>query len=296
MEQGNYPFDSLTKTYGEVNKWTKELASSLVERIKTRLKTDNAEKTATDAQIDMLLKMFYCPDVDFSNYLNIQIWTKVMYEGKEMRRRTTVEEFKEAVGKIKSVEINDFIQKFKVPYLNWLKGQATTQQRDLIRTLEHRLSDISKPRYVEPSVDMYGNITETVSKKDINWEGYRALDEYQLFQMSQELASKYINQLQIELADKTLYSYGVSDEQSDETLFYSAEADVDKVKKNDKLNIACTKLFVLADLPVEEDEFTVDMALELIEYINVNDMGTNAQIITCIDDCQEIMNALFIRN
>jgi hypothetical protein len=114
--------------------------------------------------------------------------------------------------------------------------------------------------------------------------------------MTQEFASKYIDQLQSEIADKTLYSYGVSDEQSEETLFYSAEADVDKEKKSDKLSIACTKLFVLADLTVEEDDFTVDMALSLIEYITVNNMGTNAQVLNCIDDCPEILNAMFIRN
>lgn len=251
----NYVMPSDT-ALGKLTGGREGTASKFIEQLDAEYAKLSSILPPTEKQIEFLVSMFLCPDIPFEEF-NI---SRRIELGDGLWRRPTPEEFADEIKKkMKKNEASKFIDMHRGTFHNWKNTRIQPNQIEYIRTLEQRMQNIDKPTVVEFSVDQDGNIIQVqkqVSDKSKNWnpKAYTPIDEMELLQMSKDDASKYIDQLKFELANKELTNFG---EQSDETLtlehlrIVKNESDI-KAKEFTSLQELMFKLEAIAGLNDEE--------------------------------------------
>ena len=218
----------------ELNKLTggrNGTASALIESL-IKLLSENTDKMKpTDKQLEVIVSWFLCPDVPFEDY---GITRKVPIEhlesyssdlpyeeqtAQQLWRKPTPDEFAELiVQKFNRADASAFIDKYRSAFFTWKQSRCTAKQKEYIRSLEARLCDTSTTKEITFSIDAEGNINKVESHKpqhDYNPQGYQPLSDDELDMMSVDDASKYIEILNSEIENKSLYKFNY---QQDETL------------------------------------------------------------------------------
>lgn len=186
----------------------------------------------TEAQLDILVSWFLCPDIPFES-----ISIAVQYDKKEelaneadsqtetisVNRATIVlrpdvspnatqrilftpEQFREElIAKVNRNQASALIDQYRSTFYDWKKTRITEKQVQLVQTLDQRLASLYVPRESELAVDESGNVVDVVRKmnKVYNPVAHEPMDLLQLAQMSYTEASTYIAQLQSALNDKS---------------------------------------------------------------------------------------------
>ncbi len=193
-------------------------ASALIRALITQEQELQHQAPVTEGQLDFLMDMFLCPDVDFESYeveRRIELDEINEHTGTNFWRYFTPEEFEgQLKEKLNKKSASELIEKNKAEFYKWQSSRAKIRQREHIRELEARLADMSVPKEVIPTVewviDDNGDmqmVEGTVEQhtKDYAPKGYEGLDDMQLLMMSVQDASAYIDMLKSELSRKELY-------------------------------------------------------------------------------------------
>lgn len=196
-------------------------ASQLIETLMRKRMELNEVAPPSDAQLQVLVEWFLCPDIPFEYYgIQKKIFLDSTIEkadGEVMKlwRLMTPDEFaNEIKSKMTKKQASEFIDRYRAAFYEWRKTRITQQQIRYIRELEQRLANIYTPKQIEYAVNEDGEIIEIKrgSSRDAIGESqtvaYEPLTEMQLAQMSYEEASLFIDQLKSELERKELYQYG----------------------------------------------------------------------------------------
>lgn len=189
--------------------YDKKQTSALIEKLFKMEKEISRTREATDNQANKIVRMWLCPDVLFSDCGWKDSYT--LYEGKRMLLTPNPKDIYDFVKANLTVQAaGEFIRTHQVAYANWAKTRVSAEQQAYIRTLEGRMADISSaPKQLQQSSDANGNVitpdNQHVTEKSS--VAYNPLSDVQLFQLSKDEASKYIEMLTIDLADKEMIKF-----------------------------------------------------------------------------------------
>lgn len=195
-------------------------ASQLIETLMKKRMELNEVAPPSDAQLQIIVEWFLCPDIPFENYdIQKKVILDSTYEkdGEVLNhwRYMTPDEFaNEVKSKMTKKQASEFIDRYRAMFYDWRKTRITQQQIRYIRELEQRLANIYTPKQVEFAINEDGEVVEIKhgssrdTRGDLQTVAYEPLTEMQLAQMSYEEASLFIDQLKSELERKELYRYG----------------------------------------------------------------------------------------
>lgn len=176
-------------------------ASQLIEKLFAKRFEAQQNAPLSDAQADILITWFLCPDIPFENF-NI-VKKAMLPEISEVAWRfITCDEFKEQLREnMTRSQASQFIDEYRGVYFDWKKTRCSTQQKNYIRQLEERMANLSSPRKVEYAI-VDGKVEQVVTRqqREYNPQAYTALSDFDLEQMSYDDASRFIDQLKSELA------------------------------------------------------------------------------------------------
>jgi len=179
-------------------------ASVFIGELFTLERTHRSEQPISPAQVSKILRMYLCPDVIFTDTGWVE--TYEVHDGKRMLVIPPSSVIKEWIAtNMSSADANAFISKYNVPYINWSKTRISAEQQQMIRTLEARCANIRTTSGAqEARTDEHGNViqVEILSKKEWAPVGYNSLSDLEIYMLDKDSASKYIEQLQVVLADK----------------------------------------------------------------------------------------------
>jgi hypothetical protein len=189
----------------------------------------------SDKQLEFIVNMYLCPDVPFEDF---GVSRKVDLEN-GLWRKPTPDEFAEECRKaFRRNTASKFIDDYRGTFHTWRSTRIRPSQKKYIRQLEERMSNLSSPRAIQFAVTPEGAIIQVQdTNKDnadkYNPTGYKLMDDMYLDMYSTEEASKYIDTLKAELANKSMYRYG---ERSDNTMTFEdlrKPKTVESLKKNE---------------------------------------------------------------
>ena len=176
-------------------------ASKLINGLIDVEKQFTSQLPPTDAQLGVLVKMFYYPDAEFEEYgvprrinLDEGLW-----------RKPTPQEFADYIrDNMTKEEASAFIDKHRGGFYTWTQSRIRPQQLQYIQTLEARMCNDSRVSVIEQAVNLDGTISDVPSGKNESIVGtaYVPLTEEQLIMFSVEDASQFIDQLKAELEDR----------------------------------------------------------------------------------------------
>lgn len=185
-----------------------EEASTLIGKLFEMERTFRDKRQCTDAQADKMLRMYLCPDVDFTE----TGWVE-RYEVVDGRRMLIIPDSKIVLKWLKdnvnSADANAFISKYNAEYIKWATTRVSPEQKRYIQTLEGRCANLySAGKAVEQVADIEGNLiadnptTRGAHPREYAPVGYNPLTPLQMYQMSKDDAAKYIECLQVTLSDR----------------------------------------------------------------------------------------------
>lgn len=193
-------------------------ASTLIESLINMEKQFSDKMPPTDSQLQFMVSMYLCPDVDFEKF-NIQ---KRVDMGNEQWRKLTPDEFAEEIkAKMCKRDASKFIDDYRGSFHTWKQTRIRPEQMTYIRKLESRMMNLEPTSAIEWAINEDGDLVQVASSSKsgqrYNPTGYVPVDEMELLMFSVDEASKYIDILKSEYARKDLYKFG---EQSDESLTF----------------------------------------------------------------------------
>ena len=162
---------------------------------------------ATQAQIDTLVGMFLCPDVELESHDIPRRITIDVEEG--TWRKPTPKEFAEYISlTFNNKSASDFINNCSNAFHEWKKTRIRPEQLRYIMTLEAQLANDSKLRELRQGVDQAGNVTEVGQSANVQMKGtaYVQHTDEQLIHFTIEQASQFIAQLKSEVSRREAFS------------------------------------------------------------------------------------------
>lgn len=231
-------------------------------------------RPATDAQINKMIRMFLCPDVNFEDVGYEKQYTT--YEGKKMYVIPTSNDLGHWVQtNVNQQAASDFIAKYRVEYMNWSRTRVSKEQSAMIRTLEERCANIRSAGSAHEQVtDINGDpIADTsVSKSEWCPVGYNKLTDLQLYLMSKKDASDYIDILQTTLADKEQIKF-IPEEMKGDILESKRAGEGDTAVENDIDAMSNFIYGIFAQLGEDlmpEDEQVAQTRTDKLEYSDIS--------------------------
>ena len=214
-----------------------------------------------EKQIKWLADMYAFPGVPFEDF---KIERRIKLKGKNWRRPSR-EEFENSIkSNLTKAEASRLIDEYRGEFSEWRATRATTGQKNMIRTLEARMSVLNGETSSE---------YEFVDGKliPVNAEA-SGLDDFALDMLSEQEADKHIDKLKAEVKRAELRSSFVTEE--DKSLEKAS-------KKHDTKNKASVahKLMALVGYEVPElvecfeesgDKLLPDKAIALGEFLEAN--------------------------
>ena len=150
-------------------------------------KLNRANLRPSEKQIGLIVSMYYCPDVLFSETGWVDKFEEV--EGRKMLVRPSANQVAEFIYEnMNRDQASNFIGKYGTVAYEWKKTRINKNQEDFIRVLEERMS----------------NLRMGFDSKEYSPQGYEPLDELSIKLFSVEEADKHIQLLQKELKDTSL--------------------------------------------------------------------------------------------
>ena len=178
-------------------------ASSLIEKLILAENYFKDKQPVTESQVDQIISMFLCPDVDFETHgLSRRIDIDIE-EG--TWRKPTPEELTNQIQELfNRKSASDFINSSSNAFFEWKKTRIRPNQLNYIMELEKQLANDSKLREHRQAVDEEGNIITVGKSANVQVDGtaYLRHTDEQLVQLSVEQASDLINQLKSEVDRK----------------------------------------------------------------------------------------------
>lgn len=164
----------------------------------------------TEQQVQLIVQMWPCMDVDFST---IDIEGRVYYDyyvGDQLayRRMTADEIAAEVFAKLNKQQASDFITRFKPYFDAWQKTRINDTQIRIINNLERSLANISRIQSTGEAVSLEEvDHVHVYVKRERDWnpQAYNISTREQLMALSYQDADKVISQLQQELRIKEKY-------------------------------------------------------------------------------------------
>lgn len=273
----------------ELNKLTgghNGTASILIESL-IKLLSENTDKMKpTNKQLETIVSWFYCPDIPFEDYnvsrkvpvKHLESYSSDLpYEEQDTRlwRKPTPQEFASLIiDKFNKADASQFIDKYRGAFYAWKQTRCTAQQKNFIRELEARLCDTSTQKEITFSIDASGNIQQIKTNKaqhNYNPQGYQPLSDADLCMMSINDASQYIDLLNNELKDKSLYQYN---ESPDERLETTRQAKNKKDAEITEFNNLNDLMYAFEALAGYDDEELHECATELVCNKDITDNNT----------------------
>lgn len=182
-------------------------AGQLIQALIALEKEHYDEAKPTDAQLQVIVSYYLCPDVAFEDHNISRRIEMDTFPG--AWRRPTPQEFAEQIKeKMSRKDASAFIDKYRGDFYTWNKTRIRPEQIKMIRDLEERFKS-PNGRVFETAVTIGGQtFSYTSDKHETPVVEYVALDELQLRMMSVEDGSKFISMLKAELSNKSLYQFG----------------------------------------------------------------------------------------
>lgn len=151
----------------------------------------------TGKQIEMMIAMYLCPDVDFEKY---DISRTITLED-NLWRKMTPDEFKEELAsKLTKEKASTLLNEFQGAFYEWKKTRIRPEQMKYIKSLEKQMSTVYKNDIVEYSATLEGDIVENkIEVENVKGTNYIPLEDEQLIMFSIQEASEFIDQLKAEL-------------------------------------------------------------------------------------------------
>lgn len=226
-------------------------ASKLIESL-FQLERENSQKAPpTEQQVQRIVQMYLCPDVDFESYgiqkkfylekldaYSTHYHTPDLLEKRLWRRYTPDEFAKQIFNKFTRKDASEFITKFNPLFIEWQRTRITPRQIEYIRELEMRLLNTAPNQTIGYEIQN-GEIVQVfrpIQKGMMqNPRGYVPLSDEQIIMLSQDEASRYIEQLQLELQDRDLYRYGDNLQVQNYTSYQDYLADM-RIMRNNIIN------------------------------------------------------------
>jgi hypothetical protein len=223
-------------------------ASGVIKFLKDKKIELNDKAKPTDDQLERLASWFPCPVVPFEEYgiykraydeglthYCTDVDTPDKLETREWRLVTITNFKKQLVEKLTKKDASYIIGKYRGEVYEWKKTRLSLGQKEHIRKLEARLSDMYVPKPVEMAI-IDGIVTEVQKHSDKNEyksDAYVPLTDFDLDQYSYDEAEKLIDILSYEISLKNEYKsmYGeenVNDEKQIELEKKSAITDENK--------------------------------------------------------------------
>ena len=192
----NIAMPDVEKLTGGKNGTASKLIESLIE-----LENQHKDKMLpSDAQLQYIVNMFLCPDVEFEEY---GINKKINLEDGKWRYMTPEEFVEEIKEKLNRREASKFIDKNKGAFNEWRATRIRPEQQRYIRILEDRIAEKETPVEIKWIINDKGEMEmqKIYDTSEDNTKIWR-LTEMQLMQFSVDDASKYIEILTSELSRK----------------------------------------------------------------------------------------------
>ena len=249
-------------------------ASRLINALMAKEASWKGREPITEKQAEVIAKFFPCPDVPYEE-IGIDIRIDL---GDGLWRRITRDEIKTKLmnDKVLKSDASKFIDAYRGAVHTWRETRASQGKRTHIRELEARMANISSPREVQISIDMEGNIIETLlGDTEAYQAAYTPIDEVVLELFSEEEADKYIDQLKAELS--TRFGTSLEDtvdkkelknlEDAMYSLFmlagYEDEDMINTVVTNDRV-LNMEKFMDFINFNIEKGAFTLEMVITII--------------------------------
>lgn len=183
-------------------------ASELIGKLFELERSHRDNRECSDAQADKMVRMYLCPDVIFTDCGWVERFDT--FDGRKMLVIPSSSDVREWVkSHISSAKANEFIRKYQSPYIQWSKSRLSPEQQHHIRTLEGRMANLySAGKEVVQSADMDGTLqadnptTRKTRPNEYAPIGHKPMTDLEIFQLSKESASEYIEILTATLADK----------------------------------------------------------------------------------------------
>lgn len=262
-------------------------ASTLIESL-IKLLSENTDKMKpTNKQLETIVSWFYCPDIPFEDY---NVSRKVPVEhlesyssdlpyeeqtAQQLWRKPTPQEFASLIiDKFNKADASQFIDKYRGAFFEWKRSRCTSKQKNFIRELEARFCVTHQLKEITFSIDASGNIQQTVINKpqhEYNPQGYQPLSDEELNMMSVDDASKYIDIINAEFKDKSLYQYN---ESPDERLETTRQAKNKKDAEITEFNNLNDLMYAFEALAGYDDEELHECATELVCNKDITDNNT----------------------
>lgn len=173
-------------------------ASKLIESLIGVEKQFSDVQMPTESQIEILVNMFFCPDVPFES---IGVFRKIDL-GNGLWRKPSPDEFAKSLKEnLNKAIASKFIDDNRGAFYEWKKTRIRPEQMRYIMELESRMGSQSPTTEINEAYTLGGDVI-TIGKHKreyIKGEEYVPLTQEQLIQMSIEQASEFIDQLKAEI-------------------------------------------------------------------------------------------------
>lgn len=176
-------------------------ASKLIESLIGVEKQFSDMQGITEPQLEILVNMFFCPDIPFENF---DILRKIDL-GEGLWRKPTPEEFANQIKvNLNKADASKFIDDYRGIFYDWKKTRIRPEQMRYIQELESRLGSQSPTTEINEAFTLFGDLVQVGKNKReyIKGEEYVPLTQEQLIQFTIEQASQFIDQLKSELNRK----------------------------------------------------------------------------------------------
>lgn len=173
-------------------------ASKLIENLINVEKQLSNIQEPTEKQLEIMVNMFFCPDVPFESY---GISRRIELEG-GLWRKPTPEEFAEQIKyTLTKADASKFIDDYRGVFYEWKRTRIRPEQLRYIMELERRLASQSPTTEINEAYTIDGDVVQINKNKReyISGTEYVPHTQEQLIQFSIEQASEFIDQLKSEL-------------------------------------------------------------------------------------------------
>ena len=242
----------------------------------------------SDKQAESLATWMFCPDIPWNDF---EITLKKPYPT-ELNANgwmfLTAEEFMAQLKeRMTKEQASEFIGAHKDKYYEWKKTRINDYQKDTIRKLEDRLANISKLGVKTYATDENGVVQEVYVKPKRDWNptAYAPLEEFHLAQMDKDSASKYIKQLESEVAIRQKSALEPSSHQEDlEAKRQKYKASADKISGlTQEYQALIDLVFALEAVAGQENDSLHESITELMIHKRGNQLEVASELYEFID-------------
>lgn len=225
--------------------------SQFIEELFTYEKTLSTTTPPTEKQIELIIDLLYCPFVS-ADTLEIERIKEI--EG--FKVYCTDEELKiQLIDKVNKSQASEFIEMEKPVYLEWKKTRLTVLQEKRIKQLSDRLGKLNGLGFKKTLANNMDMSEEYMlgenNTKEYNPKAYDELQERHVGMLSKESASQLINQMTLELNNKSLSKFS-KEELGGSNARHQQEDKVD-IGELKNLNDSIRSLYNILGQQVEDD-------------------------------------------